>query len=272
MPVTIKALKKENNGLRNQIDALTKELKNLQARIDGKLTKETSRPSPPSSPVDQAEISKSIEFLGLECDDLNNFSGKISEEISALKANLEVIAEKVDDLAQAIEEFQAYSYGFNVKILGVPECVSNESALQTSNLCVAIFNKMGAEVSLTDIDIAHRVKPRNPFNRPKPIICKFIRRLAREEVMKRRTAISLVQPREIGLSDAVVLTNAKIVDHLTPSAQELFAAAKSFKEHHQFSYCWTKNGTVYLRRSESSRPLRIKSIADLSTLAQDDFE
>ncbi|XP_029201286.2 uncharacterized protein LOC114965747 [Acropora millepora] len=272
MPVTIKALKKENNGLRNQIDALTKELKNLQARIDGKLTKETSRPSPPSSPVDQAEISKSIEFLGLECDDLNNFSGKISEETSALKANLEVIAEKVDDLAQAIEKFQAYSYGFNVKILGVQECVSNKSALQTSNLCVAIFNKMGAEVSLTDIDIAHRVRPRNPSNRPKPIICKFIRRLAREEVMKRRTAISLVQSREIGLSDAVVLTNEKIVDHLTPSAQELFAAAKSFKEQHQFSYCWTKNGTVYIRRSESSRPLRIKSIADLSTLAQDDFE
>ena len=105
---------------------------------------------------------------------------------------------------------------------------------------------MGAEVSLTDIDIAHRVKPRNPSNRPKPIICKFIRRLAREEVMKRRTAISFVQPREIGLSDAVVLTNAKIVDHLTPSTQELFAAAKSFKEQHQFSYCWTKNGTVYL--------------------------
>ena len=86
MPVTIKALKKENNGLTNQTDALTKELKNLQATIDGKLTKETSRPSPPSSPVDQAEISKSIEFLGLECDDLNNFSGKISEEISVLRA------------------------------------------------------------------------------------------------------------------------------------------------------------------------------------------
>ena len=135
MPVTIKALQKENDGLRNQIDALTKKLKNLQARIDGKLTKETSRPSPPSSPVDQAEVSKSIEFLGLECDDLNNFSGKISEEISALKANLEVFAEKVDDLAQAIEELQAYSCGFNVKILGVTECVSNESALQTSNLC-----------------------------------------------------------------------------------------------------------------------------------------
>ena len=34
------------------------------------------------------EVSKSIGFLGLECDDLNNFSGKISEEISALRARL----------------------------------------------------------------------------------------------------------------------------------------------------------------------------------------
>ena len=211
------------------------------------MTKETSRSSPPSSPVDQAEVSKSIEFLCLECDELNNFRGKILEEISALKANLEVIAEKVDDLAQTIEEFQAYSYGFNVKILGVPECVTQESALQTGNLCVAIFNKMGAEVTLTDIDIAHCVKPRNPSNWPKPIICKFTRRLAREEVMKRRTGISLAQSREIGPSDTVSLTNAKIVDHLTPSARELFAAAKSFKEQHQFTYCWTKNGIVYLR-------------------------
>ena len=102
--------------------------------------------------------------------------------------------------------------------------------MQTSNVCVAIFNKMGAEVTLTDIDIAHRVKPRISSNRPTTIICKFTRRLASEEVMKRRTAISLVQPREIGLSDDVILTNAKIVDHLTPSAQELFAASKSFKE------------------------------------------
>ena len=79
---------------------LTKELKNLQARIDGKMTKETSRSLPPLSPIDHAEVSKSIEFLGLEGDDLNNFRGKILEEIANLKANLEVIAEKVDDLAQ----------------------------------------------------------------------------------------------------------------------------------------------------------------------------
>ena len=129
-----------------------------------------------------------------------------------------------------------------------------------------------ASVASTHWLVSFKLKPRIPSNWPKPIIYKFTRRLAREEVMKRRTAISLVQPREIGLSDDVII-NAKIVDHLTPSAQELFAAAKSFKEEHQFSYCCTKNGFVYLRRSDSSRPIRMKNIADLHTLmAQDDLE
>ena len=39
------------------------------------------------------------------------------------------------DVAQNFEEFQSYSHFFNVEILGVPECVSQESALQTCNLC-----------------------------------------------------------------------------------------------------------------------------------------
>lgn len=43
---------------------------------------------------------------------------------------------------------------------------------------------MGANVSIGDIDIAPRVPTRRTFaDRPKSIICKFIRRLAREQVM-----------------------------------------------------------------------------------------
>ena len=55
-------------------------------------------------------------------------------------------------------------------------------AEDTSNLCVNLFNKMGAEVSIRDIDIAHRVSFRDTSRMgPKPIVCKFIRRLARAE-------------------------------------------------------------------------------------------
>ena len=41
-------------------------------------------------------------------------------------------------------------------------------------------------VSLQDLDVAHRVPRRDQDGGPKPIICKFIRRLAKSEVMNRR--------------------------------------------------------------------------------------
>lgn len=189
MPVTIKALKKENSGLRTQVEALMTQIKNLQTKVDGTIVSESSHAStPPCSSA--TEQSKSLEFLGLECDDLNNFRAFALREILAIKSNLEKIAVKVEEHSLAIEEIQTYNYRFNVKLLGIPELSTRETALQTTTLCVKIFNKIGAEVSIQDIDTAHRVKPRNASNRPDPIICKFTRRLAREEVMSRRTGIS----------------------------------------------------------------------------------
>ena len=52
--------------------------------------------------------------------------------------------------------------------------------------------------------------------------------------------------------------------------QELFNSAKSFKVQHEFSYCWTKSGTVYLRKSKGRRPIKIKDLDDLQLLAQED--
>ena len=88
--------------------------------------------------------------------------------------------------------------------------------------------------------------------------------------MSRKTGISQVPPQAVGLPETSSLTNAMIVDHLTPKTQELLNSAKSFKVQHEFSYCWTKSGTVYLRKSEGSRPIKIKDLDDLQLLAQED--
>ena len=88
MPVTIKALKKETAGLRTQVEALMIQIKNLQAKFNGTMVNESSHTStPPCSSV--TEKSKNLEFLGLECDDLNNFRAAALQEISTIKSNLE---------------------------------------------------------------------------------------------------------------------------------------------------------------------------------------
>ena len=59
---------------------------------------------------------------------------------------------------------------------------------------------MGAEVSLQDIDIAHRVLTRPESDGPKPVICKFVRRLAKGKVMEVRKQAAEVNPTSIRLS------------------------------------------------------------------------
>ena len=84
--------------------------------------------------------------------------------------------------------------------------------------------------------------------------------------MARRREIRDVNPTSIGLQEDVSLDQVGIFDHLTPSLQSLLADAKKFKESCNYAFCWAKNSIVWLRKSEGSRPIAIKSSRDLDNL------
>ena len=147
--------------------------------------------------------------------------------------------------------------------MGVPELKSKESAIETSQLCEKIFKAMGVNASLQDIDIAHRVATRNPNSiQAKPIICKFLRRLTRQEVMIKKREVPKIDL-SVGLPLEMSLKNAAIYDHLTPRLQQLFVHAKKVKEDKGFRFCWTKSSVIYLRKSEDSQPIKIQQQSDL---------
>ena len=93
--------------------------------------------------------------------------------------------------------------------------MQQESAGDTLELCMRIFNKIGAEIH--PYDVAHRVPSRNTSDgRPKPIICKFTRRIALESVMAARREVNRIVPADIGLRESSSLEHAAIYDHLSP--------------------------------------------------------
>ena len=202
-----------------------------------------------------------------EYDDLNRFCQAAKQQISRLDTRLTEIADKVEAVSNSIDEAQEYSYSYNVKIVGVPHLKSRETARETSELCLKIFQEIGATLSIQDIDIAHRVPVRKAnVNQPKPIICKFTRRLAREQVMAMKREIKKVDPSRVGLYSESNLSYAGIYDHLTPRLQKLFTEVKKYKDDNDFRFCWTKNGLIYLRKTEDSNPIRIHQRSDLAKL------
>ena len=74
-------------------------------------------------------------------------------------AELDEIGVRLEEIAGILDELEEYSYSFNVKLLGVPQLSADENAVQTSKLCVKIFNKMGANVSINNLDVEPNPKP-----------------------------------------------------------------------------------------------------------------
>ena len=126
---------------------------------------------------------------------------------------------------------------------------------------------MGAELSLQDIAIAHRVLTTRESDGPKPVICKFVRRLAKGKVMEVRKQAAEVNPTSIGLSADTELRRVRIFDHLTPKKQKLLFEAKKLKERDHYRFCWAKNSVIYLKKDEGSRAIKITDVDCLKRLA-----
>ena len=74
-----------------------------------------------------------------------------------------------------LEDFEAYSYQYNIKISGMPPLPERENSESTAGLCLQLFHAIGVKDINSGHDIAHRVPARRASNRPNAIICKFVR-------------------------------------------------------------------------------------------------
>ena len=265
----LKTLRKENLKLKEDLAAVNDEVQNLKTLLkQQRLQSEIECVGEPTKTY-VAGIQKSVDFLSEDHHNAKEFREKTLQELGKLSHKLAEISSKADNMAAAIDDLQKYSFQYNVKIVGIPNLQeSHESAEATAELCVKLFHAMGATgVTANDIDIAHRVSTRRSDGHyAKPIVCKFVRRLAREEVMKRRRDISKVNPATLGLRPEFKMDDIRVYEHLTPNLQQLLSEANKLKTLHQFQFIWVKNLDILARKTSSSQVFKFKCMADLDKL------
>ena len=122
------------------------------------------------------------------------------------------------------------------------------------------------DVSMQDIDIAHHVPARKASSRPNPVICKFVRRQVKERVMAARKEVSKVAPSQLGYGDEVSLPRLGLYDHLSPLSQALLTEAKKVQQAKGFKFCWAKQGSIFLRMTDTSRIHKLNTFQDFQSL------
>ena len=77
------------------------------------------------------------------------------------------------------------------------------------------------KVSLSDVDIVRGVPSRVASNRPNAIICKFVCRLAKDNVMASRRDVNVLSAVDLGFNSDADVSHINLYKHLTLRLQEL---------------------------------------------------
>ena len=183
------SLKKENENLKKELEEFKKEFDDFKSKMATSVASTTSPLDPPNS--------TDVQFLSNGFDYFSKFQEKARTQLKSMESKLIIIETNIQRLSDAIDESLIYSYQYNLKIVGVPQENKKETAEETTKLCLKIFKEIGANVSVNDIDIAHRVPLRSneeanntiPRAKINPIICKFTRRLAKDDVFQKKKTL-----------------------------------------------------------------------------------
>jgi NADH/NAD ratio-sensing transcriptional regulator Rex len=177
-----------------------------------------------------------IQFLSNGYDDLVKSKVDTQNDVLNLKKRLDLLSVGVNRIDKAID-LLTYSYQYNLKIVGVPQLDDKESSDETAVLCINFFRAMGVDISISNIDIAHRTPIRSTTNgcqsQTNPIVCKFVRRLARDKVLAARNNSSQLSVNDLKLPSMAKLDCILIFNHLTPRLQELLYEAKKTSSYSQ---------------------------------------
>lgn len=200
------------------------------------------------------ELEGNTATLGEGMKKIENYMKIIDElrnENSALKT-------KVESLESRVEDLENYSRRNCLEIQGVPE--------ERGEVVADVVRRVGRalEVDITDdmVDVCHRFGMKTQ-GKERGIIVKFVRRMDKDTLMKKRREKKDFSTRHMDLpTDTPVYLN----DSLSPARRRLLAEVRRLRREKGFKYLWLRNGNILLRREEGSPVVEIRSQADLSKL------
>lgn len=170
------------------------------------------------------------------------------------------LTKKVSELEQKIDDMEQYSRLNSVEIQGVPEN-KNEDIVQVVK---EVGKALNMDISESMIDACHRLGRRpGPGGPPPGIIVRFVRRLDKEELMKKRRVKSNFSTRHmnLGMDQPVYINEA-----LSPARRRLLAEARKLKREKEFRFLWVRNGKIFIRREEAGKVIQVTCQADLANL------
>ncbi|CAG9813106.1 unnamed protein product [Phaedon cochleariae] len=205
----------------------------------------------------KTEFHDSLNFYGGKIDEftarMNDFQVTVNA-LQGLREEVDSIGKECRKLRTELELLHQQGRNRNLEICGVPEG-RNEN---TKRLVQSICSKLQVEIKEEDFEECHRVATfpnANGTTNHKNIVVKFYSRSIRSAILEKQRSLR----HNINLNDVGFQGEGRIFinEHLSPFFKQLFRKAREACKKHNYKFCWIRDGKIFVKKTESSRPIHI---------------
>ena len=216
----------------------------------------------------QEFICSHYDILKIENDKLKRENATQGNELRTLKTNSTKIEKKAETEAIKLDGIDQYSRRQNLEFHGVPQ-TNNENVI---NIVVKIGKVLGVDINQNDISTAHRLPQKPHSNRrsesdepppPPGIIARFINRDLRNFIYSKRAVAKNIASKDFPVAG---MQRLYVNENLTQSRKRLLWQTKQAARTRDYSYIWTQNGKIYVRKNENSDSVLINNESELRNL------
>lgn len=204
----------------------------------------------------QAFISKQYDKFSNVIDNIMKDNVQLRKENEQIQKRVDLIEKELKEARRETNDLEQYGRRSMVEISGVPQTPEEN----TENIVLQISKHMKLDITHEDIEASHRISTRENAS----IIVKFNNRKVRDNFYLRRISLKGRTTHDLHLAVERQASKVFINESLTRKNKELFSTALQYKKDNNFRYLWTRNGTIFIRKSDQYKPTRITFVEDLN--------
>lgn len=233
--------------------------------------------------------SSAIEDMRSQMSSIQQISSTLSEHTTLISINQDKIANlehEVKALNRRLDELEYNTKTPLLQINGIPSVVNEH----LQDIIIRIGEAVGVHISLNNLLSVDRLQRRkssmvatssdgasdettsiatsSSTNETStiPVVVGFRpATLIREFIVAARRKGSLTTS-TLGLTSEQDKSSIYVFEHLTASLRKVYLNAKKFQKSNGYKYLWTRDGKIFLRRSDASAIIRVMPHTDLSKI------
>jgi chromosome segregation ATPase len=219
-------------------------------------------------------LCNTVEDIKNQNNDIRNSLDFLSGAYDSLKKQIDTLDQErqqdlrlIDSLQEKIDKFEQSHRSTCLEIRNLPPS-KQESKDSLLKIVRDTLQVIGLDVLAQDVKDVFRIATREPGN--KTIIVDFTSVLTREKVIekfkkynKEHSRLSTETLKMSGTPKPIFIS-----ENLSPKLKRLFFLARDFAKNNNFKYCWVSHGKIFLRQSDGSTLIIIRSEKDLTHLSQ----